>query len=243
MGFQVIPALGLRGGRVLHVRRGAGTRETVWPDSAPELARRYADAGATWLHVVDLDGLHATGHRNLAVLEAIAATGTLKLQAGGGVRTTDDLRRLLAAGVARVVVDEVAVRNPYATAIWLNQFHADRLLLALGAQRQAGAWRLPLGGECGGACVPLAVLAAHYARAGALHVLCTNLAPGNTLNRFDLDLYRELAGIAPDFEILAADDACTLADIRRLRNAGLRGVVVGAPLLDGRLTLREALRC
>lgn len=241
MGFQVIPALELRGGRVV-ARRGTCTRETMLPDSAVELARRFADAGATWLHVVDLDGVHAAGNRNLAVLEAIAATGALRLQAGGGVRTTDDLRRLLAAGVARVVVDDVAVRNPYATAIWINQFQPDQLLLALGALRQAGAWRLPLGGQ-EDACVPLAALAVHYARVGALHVLCTDLAPGDTLNGFDLDLYRDLAGVAPDFEILAADDACALVDIRRLHTAGLRGVVVGAPLLDGRFTLQEALRC
>lgn len=243
MGFQVIPALELRGGRVVHARRGTCARETASPESAVELARRFADAGAAWLHVVDLDGVRAAGNRNLALLEAIAATGAVKLQAGGGVRTTDDLRRLFAAGVARVVVDDVAVRNPYATAIWISQFAPDRLVLALGARRQAGAWRLPLDGAPDTAGVPLAALAAHYVRAGARHVLCTDLAPGNTLNGFDLDLYRDLADTAPDFEILAADDACTLDDIRRLRTAGLRGVVVGAPLLEGRFTLREALRC
>lgn len=243
MGFQVIPALDLRGGCVVHARQGTRMQETMRPDSAVGLALRFADAGAAWLHVIDLDGAHPGRSRSLAVLEAIAATGALKLQAGGGVRTTDDLRRLFAAGVARVVLDGVAVRNPYATAIWINQFGPERVLLALGARRQAGAWRLPLDGAAGDSCVQLDALAAHYARAGARHVLCTQLAPGNTRNGFDLALYRDLAGIAPDFEILAADDACTLADIRRLRSAGMRGVVIGHPLLEGRFSLREALHC
>lgn len=243
MGFQVIPALELRGGRVVQARRGTCARETVLPEPAVEWAQRFADAGADWLHVVNLDGMRSGRCGNLAVLEAIASAGALKLQAGGGVRTTDDLRRLFAAGAARVTVAGVAVRNPYATAIWINQFGPERVLLALAARRQAGAWRLPLDDTRDAACVQLDALAAHYVRAGARHVLCTDLAPGNTLNGFDLDLYRNLAGVAPDFEILAADDACTLADIRRLHTAGLRGVVVGRPLLEGRFTLREAMRC
>lgn len=98
---------------------------------------------------------------------------------------------------------------------------------------------MPLDGAQEDARVPLA----HYARTGARHVLCADLAPGNTLNGFDPDLYRDLAGVAPDFEVLAADEACALADIRRLHAAGLWGVVVGAPFLDGRFTLQEALQC
>lgn len=243
MGFQVIPALELRSGRVVQARRGTPARETLRPEPAPDLAQRFANDGATWLHVTNLDGMRSSQSGTLAALEAIASAGALKLQVGGGVRTTDDLRRLFAAGVARVVIAGVALHNPYATAIWINQFGPERVLLALGARRQAGAWRLPLDGTRDGACVPLDALARHYVRAGARHVLCTDLAPGNTLNGFDVDLYRSLAGMAPDFEILAADDAATLADVRRLRNAGLRGVVIGRPLLEGRFSLREALHC
>lgn len=86
MGFQVIPALELRAGCVVHARRGTRLREAAWPDSAVELALRFAAAGASWLHVVDLDGVHADCSRNLAVLEAIAATGAL---AAGGWRGAD----------------------------------------------------------------------------------------------------------------------------------------------------------
>lgn len=159
------------------------------------------------------------------------------------MRTTDDLRRLFAVGATRVVVDGVAVRNPYATAIWVNQFEPDRVLLRLGARRQAGAWRLPLDGAAGDSCVQLDALAAHYVRAGVRHVLCSDLASCNTSPGVDLDLYRHLAGIAPDFELLADADTCTLADIRGLRAAGVRGVVAGRALLEGRFSLHDALHC
>lgn len=243
MGFQVIPAIDLRGGRVVRLRQGDYARETVFPVDPVELAQGYADEGAQWLHVVDLDGARSGRFANLAVIEAITRTGALKVQAGGGVRTTDDLRRLYAAGVARVVVGSLAVQNPYATAIWISQFEPDRLVLALDVRRQADAWRLPVHGWTEDSCVQLDTLAAHYTRAGARHVLCTDIARDGTLDGFNLDLYRDLAGFAPDFEIQASGGACSLDDMRRVRAAGVRGVILGRALLERKFTLKEALKC
>jgi len=243
MSFQVIPAIDLRGGRVVRLRQGDYTRETVFPDDPVELAQGYADAGAQWLHVVDLDGARSGRFANLAVIESIARTGTLKVQAGGGVRTTDDLRRLYSAGVTRVVVGSLAVQNPYATAIWITQFAPERLVLALDVRQQAGAWRLPVHGWTEDSCVQLDTLAAHYARAGARHVLCTDIERDGTLGGFNLELYRDLHGFAPDFEIQASGGACSLEDVRKVRVAGVRGVILGRALLERKFTLKEALKC
>lgn len=243
MSFQVIPAIDLRGGRVVRLRRGNYARETAFADDPVELAQRYAGAGAQWLHVVDLDGARSGRFENLAVIEAIARTSPLKVQAGGDVRTTDDLRRLYAAGVARVVVGSLAVENPYATAIWIGQFGCERLALALDVRRQADAWRLPVHGWPEDSLVQLDSLVAHYARAGAQHVLCTDIGRDGALGGFNLDLYRDLYGLAPDFEVQAAGDACSLDDIRKVRAAGVRAVVLGRALLERRFTLQQALRC
>ena len=243
MSFQVIPAIDLRGGRVVRLRQGDYARETVLPGDPVELAQGYADAGAQWLHVVDLDGARSGRFANLAVIEAIVRTGALKVQAGGGVRTTDDLRRLYSVGVARVVVGSVAVQNPYATAIWISQFEPDRLVLALDVRQQAGAWRLPVRGWAEDSCMQLDTLAAHYSRAGARHVLCTDIAGDGTLGGFNLDLYRDLSGFASDFEIQASGGACSLEEVRKVRAAGVRSVVLGRALLEHKFTLKEALRC
>lgn len=243
MSFQVIPAIDLRGGRVVRLRQGDYARETVFPDDPVELAQGYADAGAQWLHVVDLDGARSGKFSNLAVIEAIARASVLKVQAGGGVRTTDDLRRLYSAGVARVVVGSLAVQNPYATAIWITQFAPDRLVLALDVRHQAGAWRLPVHGWTEDSCVQLDTLAAHYSRAGARHVLCTDIARDGMLDGFNLDLYRDLSGFAPGFEIQASGGACSLDDVRKVRAAGVRGVILGRALLERKFTLKEALKC
>jgi phosphoribosylformimino-5-aminoimidazole carboxamide ribotide isomerase len=243
MSFQVIPAIDLRGGRVVRLRQGDYARETVYAKDPVVLAQGYAEAGAGWLHVVDLDGARSGMFANLAVIEAIARNSTLKVQAGGGVRTTDDIRRLYAAGVARVVVGSVAVADPVATAIWIGEFGAERLVLALDARHQAGAWRLPVHGWREDSSVRLDALAAHYARAGARHVLCTDIDRDGMLSGFNLDLYRDLHALAPSLGIQASGGARSADDIRKARDAGAGAVVLGRALLDGRFTLREVLEC
>lgn len=243
MSFQVIPAIDLRGGRAVRLRQGDYARETVFADDPVELAQAYADAGAQWLHVVDLDGARSGRFVNLAVIEAIARTGALKVQAGGGVRTTEDLLRLYAAGVARVVVGSFAVQNPFATATWITRFEPDRLVLALDVRPQAAAWHLPVHGWTEDSCVQLDTLAAHYSSAGARHVLCTDIARDGTLGGFNLDLYRDLSRFAPNFEIQASGGACSLDDVRKVRATGVRGVILGRALLERKFTLEEALKC
>lgn len=242
MNFQVIPAIDLRGGRVVRLRQGDYARETLFDCKPLDLARRYADSGAQWLHVVDLDGARNGHFENLAVIEAIAGAG-LQIQAGGGVRATDDLRRLLRAGVGRVVVGSLAVKDPHATAIWINQFGAEKLVLALDVRRQADKWRLPVHGWTENSTVQLDALIAHYRRAGARHVLCTDIDRDGTLEGFNLALYRDLRAMAPDFEVQASGGACSLDDIRHVREAGAGAVIIGRALLEGCFDLREAMRC
>lgn len=243
MNFQVIPAIDLRGGRVVRLRQGDYARETVFDDDPIELAQAYADAGARWLHVVDLDGARSGCFENLAVIEAIVRTGVLQVQAGGGVRSIDDLQRLYAAGVSRVVVGSLAVQDPCATGAWIARHTPDRLVLALDVRRQANAWRLPVHGWTEDSPAQLDTIAAHFARAGARHVLCTDIARDGTLDGFNLDLYRDLHRLAPDFEIQASGGACSLDDIRKVRAAGVHAVILGRTLLERKFTLREALEC
>ena len=136
MSFQVIPAIDLRGGRVVRLRQGDYARETVFRVDPIELARKYADAGARWVHVVDLDGARSGRFENLAVIEGIIESCRLQVQAGGGVRTIDDLQRLYAAGVARVVIGSIAVREPDVASGWIDEFGAERLVLALDVRRR-----------------------------------------------------------------------------------------------------------
>jgi phosphoribosylformimino-5-aminoimidazole carboxamide ribotide isomerase len=145
MNFDVIPAIDLRGGQVVRLKQGDYAQQTTYAADPRELARRYADAGARWLHLVDLDGARSGRLDNLAVIRSIAAGG-MQVQAGGGVRDEMDLQRLFDAGVQRVVLGSVAIRDPELVAGWLDKHGAERLTLALDTCCIDGRWTLPSAG-------------------------------------------------------------------------------------------------
>ena len=242
MNFEVIPAIDLRDGCVVRLEQGDYARQTVYPVDPCELARRYAAAGACWLHVVDLDGARSGRLRNLAAVEAMAAHG-LRVQAGGGVRSEADLRRLFDVGVQRVVLGSVAIREPERVADWLAAYGAERLTLALDTRRLDGRWTLPSAGWTETEPCMLDQLTPWYASRGARHLLCTDIERDGMLAGFNLDLYRHLTAIAPQLAVQASGGVRSLEDIRAARAAGARGVILGRALLEARFALAEALAC
>jgi phosphoribosylformimino-5-aminoimidazole carboxamide ribotide isomerase len=242
MSFDIIPAIDLRDGRVVRLRQGDYAQQTTYSNDPGELARRYLHDGALWLHVVDLDGARSGKLDNLAVIRAMAADG-LQVQAGGGVREEDDLRRLFDVGVQRVVLGSVAIREPETVARWLDTWGGERITIALDTRRIDDRWTLPSAGWTETEARTLDELAPWYAAHGAHHLLCTDIERDGMLAGFNLDLYRHLADIAPQLAVQASGGVRSLADIRAARDVGARGVILGRALLEGRFTLEEALAC
>ena len=242
MNFDVIPAIDLRGGQVVRLKQGDYAQQTTYAADPRELAQRYADAGARWLHLVDLDGARSGQLDNLAVIRAIAADG-MWVQAGSGVRDEADLQRLFDAGVQRVVLGSVAIRDPGLVAGWLDTYGAERLTLALDTRRIDGRWTLPSAGWTETGARTLDELAPWYAARGARHLLCTDIDRDGMLAGFNLDLYRHLADSVPQLAVQASGGVRSLDDIRAAREAGARGVILGRALLEGRFTVEEALAC
>ena len=242
MNFDVIPAIDLRGGQVVRLKQGDYAQQTTYAAAPRELAQRYADAGARRLHLVDLDGARSGQLDNLAVIRAIAADG-MRVQAGGGVRDEADLQRLFDAGVQRVVLGSVAIRDPGLVAGWLDTYGAERLTLALDTRRIDGRWTLPSAGWTETGARTPDELAPWYAARGARHLLCTDIDRDGMLAGFNLDLYRHLADSVPQLAVQASGGVRSLDDIRAAREAGARGVILGRALLEGRFTVEEALAC
>lgn len=242
MNFDVIPAIDLRGGQVVRLKQGDYAQQTTYAADPRELARRYADAGARWLHLVDLDGARSGRLDNLAVIAAIATDG-MAIQAGGGVREEADLQRLFDAGVQRVVVGSVAVRDPARVAAWLAKYGAERLTLALDTRHAEGRWVLPSAGWTEVEARTLDELAPWYAARGARHLLCTDIDRDGMLAGFNLDLYRHLVTSVPQLALQASGGVRSLDDIRAARDAGANAVILGRALLEGSFTMAEALAC
>ena len=239
--FEPVPALDLRGGRVVRLRQGDYARETVYGDDPVALARRYAQSGAAWLHLVDLEAARAGGYTLDGVVGALRAAG-LRVQTGGGIRNAGDVERLLAAGADRVVVGSVAVGEPATVAGWLRRFGPEAITVALDARRDAeGTWRLPVAGWTRASGTTLDALLDRYVQAGLVHLLCTDIERDGMLAGPNLDLYRWIAGRAPALQLQASGGIRGVADIRAARDAGCSAAILGRALLEGRFVLSEAM--
>lgn len=242
MSFTVYPAIDLRGGRVVRLQQGDYDRETRYAGDPLALAGRYAEAGAHWLHLVDLDAARAGGYGQAALLAEIKRHTGLRIQTGGGVRGEADVEALLAAGADRVVVGSLAVREPERVAGWLARFGGERITVALDARGDAdGAWRLPVAGWTTDSGRALEPLLRHYVDHGLRHLLCTDIDRDGMLGGPNLALYRGLLALAPGLAVQASGGVRDADDVAGARAAGCAGVVLGKALLEGRLDLRAAL--
>ncbi|MBS3959975.1 MAG: 1-(5-phosphoribosyl)-5-[(5-phosphoribosylamino)methylideneamino]imidazole-4-carboxamide isomerase [Xanthomonadaceae bacterium] len=242
MAFILYPALDLREGRVVRLRQGDYAAETRYAGTPLDLAKRHADDGAEWLHLVDLDAARSGGWSLAPLVEAIRRETPLKVQTGGGVREEAEVAAMLDAGASRVVVGSLAVRQPQRVLGWLERFGNDRLTVALDARADAdGVFRLPVHGWTEASGLALFDLLRRYADAGLRHLLCTDIARDGMLAGLNLGLYREIARRFPTVAVQASGGVATLEDLRGARTAGASGAILGRALLEGRFTLAEAL--
>lgn len=242
--FQVYPAIDVRGGRAVRLAQGDYARETGYPDDPLALAFAYAEAGAEWLHLVDLDAARNGGYTLQPLLTAIKARTALRVQTGGGVRTTEDIDALLTTGADRVVVGSLAVEAPERIAAWLHKHGGDRLVVALDVRRDtAGCWWPATRGWTEQGSHTLDDLAGFYAAAGLHHLLCTDIARDGTLSGSDFSLYAWLRSCAPTLALQVSGGAHSLGDVREARALGCAGIVLGRALLEGRLQLAQARTC
>ncbi|WP_369349657.1 MULTISPECIES: 1-(5-phosphoribosyl)-5-[(5-phosphoribosylamino)methylideneamino]imidazole-4-carboxamide isomerase [Stenotrophomonas] len=244
MSFIVYPALDIREGRVVRLLQGDYAQQTTYGDDPLPRAQAFAAAGASWMHLVDLDAARAGGYTLAPLLSSIAAQTGLQVQTGGGVRSRDDVARILDAGATRVVVGSVSVRAPDTVIGWLREFGPERLTIALDArQAEDGRWLLPVHGWTETAEDTLDVLAQRYAEAGMRHLLCTDIARDGMLSGPNIDLYQHLARLLPGVAVQASGGVRDADDVAQAKAVGCGGAILGKALLEGRMTLEGALAC
>lgn len=229
-----IPAIDLRAGRVVRLRQGDFSRMHAYDAAPASLSATYRAHGASWLHVVDLDGARAGRLLHSALVEPMRATG-VRLQWGGGVRSAADAERLFDAGVDRVIVGSVAVREPERFARWLERFGAERLVLALDVRLGDTGWMPAVDAWQSYADADVRPLLAALTAGGLRHVLCTDIGCDGMASGPNLLLYRELAALFPTLSWIASGGVRDLGDLRALAATGTRACVIGRALLDGTL--------
>jgi phosphoribosylformimino-5-aminoimidazole carboxamide ribotide isomerase len=238
--MQLIPAIDLRGGRVVRLFQGQFDAETVYADDPASILDTYCDLGARLVHVVDLDGARAGSQGNASAIEGLAAAGRAALQVGGGVRDRTTVTRLLNAGVARVVVGSAAVTEPREVESWLREFGAEGIVLAFDVRLDdLGTPRLATHGWERQTAHSLWDAVARFVPHGLRHVLCTDVSRDGALSGPNLALYMEAVSKFPGVRWQASGGVRDIDDLRALASAGLAGAVSGRALLEGRMQPEE----
>lgn len=234
------PAIDLIAGRCVRLAQGDFARETQYDEEPAAALDRFADEGATWAHIVDLDGAKAREPRQHALLTNLAHSARLKLQVAGGVRSPKHVATLLDAGVSRVVVGSLAVNNPPAFAALLDKFGPERLTLALDVRIEheiieRGAAMVATHGWAEGSGQSLDQVLDQFPT--VRHLLVTDIGRDGMLTGINIEATVKLAQ-ALTIPVIASGGLSNIADIERLcavEDQGIEGVICGRAIYSGGL--------
>lgn len=233
------PAIDLMDGRCVRLRQGRFDDAVVYPSTPPEALIRYAAAGASWAHIVDLDGARDGAPRQHDLIASLVEAAPLALQVAGGIRAPDQVERLLDAGVGRVVIGSLAVRDPAAVSVLLDRHGLERIALALDVRVTDAGPMVAVSGWAETTDLTLWSVVEAFPR--AKHLLVTDIGRDGMLQGPNLALLGELVERLPGMDVQASGGVSQADDLGKLATLGAAGAVVGKALWEGRFTLEEAL--
>ena len=237
--MDLLPAIDIRGGKCVRLLKGDFHQETHYEATPANLAQRYADLGARWVHVVDLDGARDGSPQNLDLVATIAQTKKIEIQLGGGIRSETDLIRALTV-VNRVVVGSLAATSPNLVEHWLREFGPNRLTLALDVRLdQDNEPFIATHGWTKDSKLTLWAALDRYSQAGLRNVLCTDIDRDGALKGPNLKLYKTCVERCPDISFQASGGVRNIQDLCELSKTGVAFAISGKALLEGLLSDEE----
>ena len=236
MSFTIYPAIDLRNGKVVRLKAGDPRRLTAYSDDPVGTAQRWLEAGADWLHVVNLDGAFGEeDDANQLALRAILKLGA-RVQFGGGIRSPEAMDKAIELGVSRVVLGTMAVEQPEFVEVALKKFGAE--FVAVGIDAQDGFVRLY--GWKEGSQITATALAHQMQSLGLRTAIFTDINRDGLGSGLNIASTCELAQTS-GLEVIASGGLHTLEDVHAARDAELAGVIIGRALYEGTIDLRVAL--
>jgi phosphoribosylformimino-5-aminoimidazole carboxamide ribotide isomerase len=237
--FELLPAIDLRGGQVVRLRQGDFARETAYDGDPVAVASRFATLGATWIHVVDLDGARAGEPRQLELAAAIAAEthGRARVEVGGGLRTPDAVAGALGTGAARVAVGTAALDDPAFAADLVARYGPQRIVASIDIR---GGLAIGHGWREGPPGVPAVEAIERLAERGIDTFEVTAIERDGLLEGPDVPLLRALVALGRG-RIIASGGVASIEDVLAVQAAGCSGAIVGRAIYEGRIDLARLL--
>lgn len=236
--IEIIPAIDIIDGVCVRLTKGDYNSKRDYGIRPVDMAKQYEGVGITRLHIVDLDGAKASKPVNLKSIEEVCDATNLKVQFGGGIKSTESVEMAYAAGVYSVICGSVAITNPELFISWLKKYGGDRVIL--GADIKDG--NIAINGWLESGDKSINQLLDYFLPYGLKRVVCTDISKDGMLQGPNFELYRELQESYPTLNITVSGGISTSEDIDKLNEMELKSVIVGKAIYEGKIELNELKR-
>jgi phosphoribosylformimino-5-aminoimidazole carboxamide ribotide isomerase len=233
--MKIIAAIDIMEGKCVRLTQGNFGSVKVYDEDPVDMAKKFEDADLENIHVVDLEGAQTGAVVNWQTLEDIRANTALRIDFGGGVKTTEDVEALLDLNIDRINVGSVAVREPEKFKEWVERFGADNFILSTdvkGNEIKVNGWQDKTG-------ITIYDIIQQYEPSGIKHITCTDISADGMLKGPNFALYKKLLKRFPDLKFTASGGVSSMEDLDSLKYIGVYGVIIGKAIYEGRISLEQ----
>jgi len=233
--MRIIPAIDIIDGMCVRLTQGDYAQKKIYNERPLEVARSFESAGLTHLHLVDLDGAKQGKVVNWKVIESVVSGTSLRVDFGGGIKTTGEIQRLMDIGVQQVNLGSIAVKEPEKITKWLDQFGTRSIILSADVKHEM----ISINGWQHDSTINIVTFLRDYIQRGIEHVTCTDISTDGMLSGPNIELYKKILLSFPQLNLIASGGVSSMEDLHELQTIGVDGVIVGKAIYEGKVTLDQ----
>jgi phosphoribosylformimino-5-aminoimidazole carboxamide ribotide isomerase len=236
--MHIIPAIDIIEGKCVRLTQGDYNQKKIYNEHPLEVAKEFADAGLTRLHLVDLDGAKSGKIVNYKVLETLASKTNLHIDFGGGLKSDADLKIAFECGAKQITGGTIAVKNRDIFLNWLSTYGAEKIILGADVKDE----KIAVSGWLETSNLWLKDFLQDFVNHGIKYCICTDISKDGLLKGASNELYEKTLDEFKDLQLIASGGVSNIADLEKLADIGCFGAIVGKAIYEGKVTLKELMK-
>ena len=233
--IEIIPAIDIINGKCVRLSQGDFETQKIYSESPVNIAKQFEEAGIKRLHIVDLDGAKKGSIVNIHVLENVASSTKLKIDFGGGIKTTQDADKVFNAGASIINIGSIAIKQPDVVVEWIEKFGAEKILLGADVKDE----KIVINGWQQSTEINIIAYLKEWSSKKMNNIFCTDVSKDGLLQGASVNLYKKILKTIPGIHLTASGGVSSIQDVEELETIGCSGVIIGKALYEGKIKLNE----